>query len=250
MIDRQLDIKQAESIFVKFKCLNIVEFSKNQLSSIPDSLLNNERLLSLTIENNPVKTLKDVFNQATNLKHLELNNLAVKQENLFPNGINTKMKLFSLPKGLETLVLKAMQFAIMPFDLSSCSKSLRKLHFEAVAWPQLDEYGGVNAIITHEQIRKLYVNQFTEDEFTKLFKAFDSMGGSVKGVLQRHEILKLNAFVFKRFPRLASSALFPFHIDCLSGFPSSIFKLKNLTHLNLSYQVTEIYIYLMNSIDH
>ena len=228
VIDRPLTIKQPEEIFNKLKCLTLIDFSNNNIEEIPDSLLQTNSLLSLTIENNPIKSLKSAsFKQLRHLKNLELTNLSLNKDRLSLSGA----ELIVLPSRLESFDFSRMPFDSIPFDFGECKTSLTKLNFSGVQWPLVEEYGGVNAMITHEQIAKAYCNLMNENELAKVFRYFDTNGAAMKGVLQRKEMLKLAAFVFKRFARLRPTQASP------SGVPDVIFELKNLTVLNLSFQV-------------
>lgn len=231
MIDRVLNIKQPESIFLKFKCLTFVNFSNNNLESIPDSLMKNECLMYLEIVNNPIKTIKNEFKGLHSLKLLEFGNLSINENDLFKGKkINkiTESDLFRLPGGLEKLLIKSMPFSIIPFNLNDCKENLTELQFEGVHWPLIEEYGGVNALITLDQIQKLLDKQLTQSQITKLFKYLDSTNNN--GVLRSDEIIKLNAFIYKKFPRLTPNGKNP------SGVPTKVFELINLTLLNLSFQ--------------
>lgn len=233
----KLTISDPNSIFSRFKCLKIVDFSNCELEQIPDSLIENEQLIMLTIENNPIKSLKNNLDQLKSLKNLEIDKLSLNESSLFNTNKVKKADLFKLPKGIEKLALKSMQFSFIPFDLSECATSLVHFDFEGVRWPNLNEYGGMNASITHEQVCRFFQHQLTKKELEKLLSYFDSAGESVKGIIQQRMILKLNAFVFKHFPRLSPSQANPSTRANPSGVPEIIFDFSNLTHLNLSYQV-------------
>lgn len=217
---------------MNFKGLSIVNFSLNGLTEIPESLLSANELTSLEISKNPIKTLHNRFADSKKLEQLQLSNLSINQTNLFKKEAIENGDLFRLPQKLLKLTLKYMDFDSIPFSLDKCRNSLQELTFSGVPWPSIDDYGGVNAMITHEQIRAMLHYQLEDADFDKLFQYFNSAVSATKGILRGKEMLKLAAWIFKRFRRLTPSK------DCISGVPDSVFELTKLTLLDLSFQVS------------
>jgi Leucine-rich repeat (LRR) protein len=152
-----------------------------------------------------------MFKNNKNLKVLELGSLSINQNNLKENEI-------LLPETLKELNLTAMPFSYIPFNLDACSNTLNSLVFSGVEWPYPRGYG--NPIVQFDRLLR-YVNFIINDEQKQaLINHFDN---KKKAGLDSDDIYKFSAFLFKRFPRF-------------SQVPSIIFKLTNLTSLDLSFQ--------------
>ena len=159
------------------------------------------------------------------LIQLYLKNLPISQDDF------NKSKLIKLPNTLEKLDIDHTAFDFIPFDLSKCETKLKSFSFEGVPWVTLDEMGGASGLFSFENLVSKYSFLMTNDEIKKLFKDFDIDGNNVLSV---KEINKLNAFIFKKYKRIQTDVKF-------GGFPESLFKLKNLTYLNLSFHaITKI----------
>ena len=189
-----------------------VHFENNLIDEIPASLLNLSSLRHLAIINNSIARLKsDVFKQNKNLKILELGSLSINQNNLKESEV-------FLPDTLVKLSLSGMPFSYIPFNLDACLDSLTLFSFTGIEWPYPSDYGDS----THIEFDRLlvYLNCIiTEEQKKALTNHFDNKR---KG-LAADEIYKFSAFLFKKFPRL-------------NAIPSIVFKMSNLTSLDLSFQ--------------
>ncbi len=212
--------EDSANVFNNFKSLIRVDFENNKMIALPESLFNLKSIAQLNIALNPIKSLPNSFQNLKNLQILSLESLTLSDMN----------ENLVLPKKLKTLTAKSLPFKGVPFDLSNCLNTLTSLELSGVSWINFGDYGN-NAMFTLDQLTFNYRIWFNEAQIKKLFQTFDTKN---KGYLNEEEIIKFNAFLFKRIPRLGSEL----KADdiTLSGIPSVIFTLKNLTSLNLSYQ--------------
>jgi leucine-rich repeat kinase 2 len=209
------------------KSLKRLILDNNELNHFPAVFQKMKNLKTITIENNQINSFKSskLFLNYPNLVSLSLKNLRISQDD-FNNS-----KLMKLPKTLEKLEIDHMAFNFIPFDFSTCENTLKRFSFEGVPWVTLDEMGGSNGLFSFENLVSKYSFLMSSEELKKLFKDFDSDGNNVLSV---KEINKLNAFIFKKYKRIQSDANF-------GGFPKCLFKLNNLTYLNLSFHaITKI----------
>ena len=189
-----------------------VHFENNLINEIPASLLNLSSLRHLAIINNSIAQLKsDVFKHNKNLKILELGSLSINQNNLKESEV-------LLPDTLTKLILSGMPFSYIPFNLDVCFNSLTSFSFTGVEWPYPNDYGD-STYIKFDRLL-VYLNCIiTEEQKKTLTNHFDDKSRG----LAPDEIYKFSAFLFKKFPRLGT-------------IPSIVFKMSNLTCLDLSFQ--------------
>jgi Leucine-rich repeat (LRR) protein len=208
--------------------ISSLKLKNNNLSGFPALMLKMKNLKIISVEDNPIKSLaglSKLFLNFLKLVELSFNNMPISQDD-FNNS-----KLMKLPKTLEKLEIDHMAFDFIPFDFSTCENTLKRFSFEGVPWVTLDEMGGSNGLFSFENLVSKYSFLMSSEELKKLFKDFDSDGNNVLSV---KEINKLNAFIFKKYKRIQSDANF-------GGFPKCLFKLNNLTYLNLSFHaITKI----------
>lgn len=222
----KLEFENELIFFDKLSKLIEVELDGNEIKNIPFSVQNLKDLKSLIIRNNPISSLSgdksSIFDSLTNLYTLELDNLSL----LFDSA--NEVELISLPNSLHKLVLSRMALNFVPVNLKSCASSLTHFSFTGIPWINFDDYGGYNnSTLTYENINKEFGKIFPKETITQLFQHFDS---SNDGFLQKEEINKFNAFIFKKFNRLGEKP------ECPSGIPNVIFSLAYLETLDLSYQ--------------
>jgi Leucine-rich repeat (LRR) protein len=152
-----------------------------------------------------------VFKHNKNLKILELGSLSINQNNLKESEV-------LLPDTLTKLILSGMPFSYIPFNLDVCFNSLTSFSFTGVEWPYPNDYGD-STYIKFDRLL-VYLNCIiTEEQKKTLTNHFDDKSRG----LAPDEIYKFSAFLFKKFPRLGT-------------IPSIVFKMSNLTCLDLSFQ--------------
>lgn len=236
ILHHRVILTNPESIFSRFQFLTRIDLDENRLDKIPESIFSLETLMSLLIKSNPIKSFgdkqisKEKFSYLKNLVFLELNNLSINESSIFMSRPTNPTDLYSLPKNLTILRLKFMQFDYIPFNLIDCKYTLRKLAFSGVEMIDFDNYSASNAFITLEKIQHKYENLLSSEQITKIFNYYDSLH---KGYLVKEEMLRFNAFIFKKFPRIGDD---PETDSALGGIPAVIFEMKKLTHLDLSFQ--------------
>jgi Leucine-rich repeat (LRR) protein len=196
--------------------LEWIFLSNNDLEAIPSSFYTLNKLEILDIENNKLNNFhreRDLFKNMKSLKTLEIKNIKCDQ--------NREANVVELPESIENFSLKDFSSSSLPFRLTS---KLDTVVLRGFPWIDLDNYGGNNAMVSLENLlTELNENTkiFSEQEIRKLVNKLDENGN---GFLEKDEIVKLNAFIFKKFSRIENE------------IPNDIFQLENLTSLDLSYQ--------------
>lgn len=212
--------------FKNFKKLLKIELSNNQINNLPDSIFNLKSLQSLYIANNPLKNFGKMFSKLKDLKILKLDNLKVINQN----------ELISLPSKVCILHILRLGLNDMPFDISNCN--IEELIFSGVPWFDNDILAGTATRTSRRADDTFSKNVlisnlkavFDSNESLKIYENFDVQK---RGSLSSDELNKLNAFLFKRFPRIGSTDK---HLNC-GGIPKQIFDQKlSLKLLDLSYQ--------------
>ena len=193
----------------KLKYLTCIRFENNDLESLPQCLFELDNLMSLKITLNPIKEFDFNLNGLKNLKSFHLESLSLSK-----NSLAHKL---SLPGQINSLAFSSMMFDDLPFDFNNCKLSIQKLNFSGIDWFNLN---GLNGYRTLNFSQLAFRLGFYLDigQITKLMAHFDQ---SKSDQLNKQEILKLNAFIFKKFPRLVE-------------IPQVVFEMKNLTMLDLS----------------
>lgn len=237
-MNTNLKFESNEEIFPSRNKLLKIQWENNQLESIPKSIFNLKSLKSLEITNNPIKKLNyDGLSNMVNLEILELCRLNLKE------SFEIKSELKPLPKTVKILILSSLRLDYIPFDLSRNESSLNELVFSGIPWFSSDSFININDSFKtpsrRNQAGNITINRdvlieklneiFQKEESIKIFNYFDS---SRRGFLNIEELNKLNAFLFKRFPRLGGNSSYLEY----GGITEGIFKLSNLRLLNLSYQ--------------
>jgi Leucine-rich repeat (LRR) protein len=232
--DIKLEFENEKIFFDKLTSLIEVELDSNEIKSIPFSIQNLKDLKSLIIRNNPISSLNDnksssnksIFQSLTNLFTLQLDNLPLLNS-------ASENELISMPSSLNDLVLSRLPLNFLPMNLENCANSLNYFSFTGIPWINFEKYGGYNnSLLTYDNVNNEFGKMFPKETLTKIFHHFDF---SNDGFLQKEEINKLNAFIFKKFPRLGDKSSLKTSMHP-SGIPNVIFSLVNLKSLNLSYQ--------------
>jgi hypothetical protein len=213
-----LDLESDECL-ARFHDLHELKFMDNALTAIPKSVYKIKSLKTLQVGNNSIQSLENEFADLTRLEKLYL---------WYANKIVVKGPGLLLPQSLEELRMNEIVLDFIPFDLTSCSQSLQVLEFTGVSLIKVN----ANTIMTTEQIVSHFNVLSTEKQIMNLIPHFDYDGS---GVLENDEITSLNAFIFKKFPRLGLN-ISKENENVESGVPLSIFFLCNLVELDLSYQ--------------
>jgi hypothetical protein len=228
----KLIFEKDEKFFQKFQKLTSIQLDNCGLDSIPNSILNVKTLKSLTIINNnkiDISQTSNQFEDLNNLKFLILNNLTT-------TTTTTTTELISLPATIKTLEIKGLKLNYLPFNFNNCLQSIEKLTLSGVEWVTIDATVNKSFMKNREALISLFKHILTRNEINKLFDYFDA---DKSGFLSVDELFKLNAFIFKQFPRLGDN--FNDLEDNNKYFKSylKIFELKNLRLLDLSYQAVQ-----------
>lgn len=231
----QVEFSEDDSIYEGFKCLREIELAKNNLKYLPEKFYNLEKISTIRIEENPieylanprgVKSLEEVknFMKSSNLVNLILNTVSIKEKDLFGKlpFDHTNDKII-VPKGLQMLALDNVSFGHLLFDLAPAESTLNSLSLTGVSWFNFD----INAMVREEQVESLLGLHFDVDKVKKIYSYFDS---TKRGYLNYEEVRKLNAYIYKMFPRLGKDKVY------LGGLPDQIFRCVQLKILDLSYQ--------------
>ena len=224
LVNCQVVINESSVKEENLKMLKNIKFENNEIKEFPSIIKKMKNLKKIVIENSPLKSIPNslnLFETKSYLKELSLNKLPLSQE----SAVSNKVNLMKLPNNMEKLEMNHLAFDFIPFDLKNCENTLKWFSFEAFPWITVDEFGGSSGLFSFENLSNKYSSLMTHEELLKLFKDYDFDGNNL---LTIKEIYKLNAFIFKKYPRLQSDEKF-------GGIPETIFFIKNLTHLNLSF---------------
>lgn len=237
-------IFKEEHIFKHFKNLISVSLINNQIDLFPSSILNIKKLRSLNIVGSSFKnfntTSKNLFKHLKKLEFLELNSLPLTAEEL-----DISSEFIKLPETIKALRLSNLKLNIIPFDLKQCIENLTELKFSGINLIDIDNFTcGTTVMLNKDSLSKLMSHILNQNEIDKLFDHFDL---DKNGFLNGDELVKLNAFLFKKYPRLGenftiddcSSMESPVSNRCLQSY-LSIFELTNLKLLDLSFQAIKI----------
>jgi len=237
-----LNLDKEEKFFKKFKLLNSITLKSNKLTEFPSSILSAKRLNRLSIQNNPFKNFNsNSRNLFKHLKHLEILELINCPITLSDLGINDLSELIKLPETLRFLRMSGLRLNCIPFSLVTCKDSLKELYFIGAKWISVSGSFKDAQINRENLIDILEVsNGLNSDQVNRLFDYFDTDKNST---LNGEEIIKMNGFLYKKFPRLGDN----FSLEEFNNVDSnknnkfiqsflSIFEMKNLVILDLSYQ--------------
>ena len=216
-------------LFAGMDRLESLELMDNNRTIIPEDIFNLKSLKILRISGNKIDQIFKAKNGSVEkldtIQILELDNLKLNE---------TKERL-KISKEALKIKFSNMRFNGLPLKLDESKDTLKDLELSGVKWVNFDSYMiGSNFILTKDNLIKELKFVFNRDDITKLFATFDEDNN---GYLNYSEANKLNAFIFKKFPRLGSNKD---TCDLLGGIPAEIFELKYLTSLNLSYQAITI----------
>lgn len=213
LINVPITIDSAD-FFKLFRSLTKIKLIQNNLEIFPSSLLEINGLKMLSFSN--VINLESVsFESLFNLEILELENIKVKEN---------KKILISLPNSVRSLKVSKSSFNHFFFCINP--ESIFELKLSGIALIDMDKYGKSNSLISGENFkRELRTSKIiSQDQAGKLFNHFDS---NMNGFLDFNEMLKINAFLFKKYLRLGPN------------LPNEIYKMINLQSLDLSFQSIE-----------
>ena len=238
-----LGVDKEEKFFKKFKLLNSITLKSNKLKEFPSSILNAKRLNRLSIQNNPIKNFnsnsRNIFKHLKNLEILELINCPITLSDLGMS--DSSSELIKLPETLRLLRMSSLRLNCIPFSLVTCKNSLKELYFIGAKWISVS-VSLKEAQINRENLIDILEasNGLNSDQVNKLFDYFDTDKNST---LNGEEITKMNGFLYRKFPRLGDNFSPEEFNDADSNKSNkfiqsymSIFELKNLVVLDLSYQ--------------
>ena len=235
------NLDRDEKFFKKFKNLTSITLSNNKLKEFPGSILNVKKLKRLSIQNNAIKnfntTSRTLFKHLKCLDTLELINCPITVQDL---GMNESMDLIKLPDTLKLLRLVSLRLNCLPFSLNTCKGSLTELYFSGARWVNQGVSLKETQISRESLVELLSTIGLSESEANKIFDYFDADKNST---LNGEEITKVNAFIYKKFPRLGEN----FTLDEFNNVDAnktnkfiqsyvSIFEMNNLIILDLSFQ--------------
>ncbi|CAF0705574.1 unnamed protein product, partial [Brachionus calyciflorus] len=202
-----------DSIFTKFIYLNQLRLINNNLQDIPRSILNLENLKSLAFNNELISDNLN-FENMINLQTLEIKNIEMK---------NTT-RVINLPNCLRSLKVSNSSFSHFCFNLNK--ESIQEFELKGIPLLDLYKYSKNDSLISLENLISGFEGTLLikKEQIKKLFEFFDS---NSNGYLDLNEIVKFNAFIFKKYNRLGPQ------------IPSIIFEMINLKTLELSYQAIE-----------
>lgn len=204
-----------ENIFQHFKNLVHLKLWYNHLKYLPPSILKMENLKILLYQNE-IEARSLNFKNMSSLEMLEIENLDINDPNM----------MVELPDCAETIRVSRSCFG--HFFLSLKPESVINLKMSGIPLFDMDKYGKSNSLISKDNfLKEIGKSKFLSSEFIeKLFNHFDF---NSNGFLETDEIIKINAFLFKKFLRIGPD------------FPQVILQMKNLVTLDLSFQsITQI----------
>ena len=217
-----------ETLFANNEKLKTLQLENNQLDTLPKSIYNLKSLKYIELTNNPLRKLIN-FENFKNLEIIHLENLKISYSEL-------KDGPKKLPEKIKVLVLDKLRLNVIPFELGNSTSQLKELVFSGIPWISSEVVSRFtrsrsqkNVMFDKETVIEQLNRIFDAQESAKLFSYFDPANS---GFLKLEELNKLNAFIFKRLPRLGDNDNF---FD-FGGITPSIFELTSLTKLNLSYQ--------------
>lgn len=198
------------NFFLHLKNLIYLKLWHNNLSLVPESIFKLEKLKSFSFVNNIVADNLN-FDQMRSLETLELENLEISE----------KGKEICLPSEIQNLKIARSSFSHFIFKLNPANI----LNLKLIGVPFLDLKTCLknNSLLSKDSFLKEISKTkiLSSDQIDKLFDYFDS---NSNGYLEPDEILKLNAFLFKKFLRLGPQ------------LPRVIFEMTHLEILDLSFQ--------------
>ncbi|CAF3553209.1 unnamed protein product [Rotaria sordida] len=228
------------------KYLTYLSLENNDLSIIQIDIQYLDQLNYLKLIENPFETLPLNCLSSKSLQYVELSRLGRLIEIDSNSRISSKLK---------TLLITESILITLPQTLAVDARAkLTKLTLNGVPWWGASGLS-VNEVVKYDSFLKKFVIFLDSDELGKIYRMYDE---DVNGVLSFSEINLMNAHMYRYIPRLrpsntkipnsGRSSVEPtntnesdilkqesFSSD-LSGIPSVIFYLENLTELSMEYQ--------------
>ncbi|RNA31792.1 serine threonine- kinase pats1 [Brachionus plicatilis] len=204
-----------ENFFKHFDHLVHLKLWYNHLNYIPPSIFEMEKL-KIFLYQNRLNEADLNFKNMSSLEMLEIENLEIKDANM----------MVQMPDRIETIRISRSSFG--HFFLNLNPENMINLKMSGIPLFDMDKYSRNNSLISKENFTKeIGKSKFLSFDFIeKLFCHFDA---NSNGYLESEEIIKINAFLFKKFLRIGPD------------FPMIIFQMTNLLTLDLSFQaITQI----------
>jgi hypothetical protein len=209
------------------KCLNLrnIELIQNDLKEFPLNLfkeIEDCSLQQIIIDNNPLTHIPADLFLMQSLRSLVLTRLNI--TNLPDNWLNDQVYI----SGIKSIHISQTKLKTLPNDLIIGNYSLESLTFQGVhlILPENESQWSF-LMIDLNKFKSLYCpNLFSHDEAKQIFQMIDT---DKNNLLDTKEIQKLNAYIFKSFPRLGGTTVG-------ENITSKIFKCLTLTYLDLSFQ--------------
>ncbi len=211
-----LDTDQfTENFFKPFKSLVRLELVNSRFKKLPASLKKLTKLewLEISTVDLHYSSLVDSLTELNSLSKLKL-------ENLKCDASSTSV--IKVPASLTYLNLTNFQQNFIPIDLTE--SNLKTLKCRGVPLVSMAK----NEQMSLAKATELYISFLTAEQIEDVFELIQS---DLTQYLNARDIVKFNAFIWKRFPRLGDN------VDVnQSGIPTSLFSITSLTELDLSYQ--------------
>lgn len=206
----KIKLENEEKFFKKFKKLEKLELCNNGLTSLPPTIAKLKSLQWLEISHNEISldNIIECFQKLSSLKIFAMNNLKFE--------FTKEKSLVKIPKSLKSLLIKNSTQNCIPFDI--VKSELTHLNFCGVGLIDIDKINKRNPL-SLKYAAEFYKNIFSEEQLDSIFSIIHE---SRTAYLDVNETLKLNALVFKKFPRLGDDFQ-------SSGISNEILSIKTLT---------------------
>ena len=209
------------NFFNKFKYLTKLQLTNCR--GLASSIFKLKLLKYLEISNNPNDLFAYNFKSLSSLVHLKLDN---------PMFASNNKQILPLPGSLQVLELLNLNLNYLPFNIDNCVLVSFKC-----SGVKLCISANKNELTNLSQIKEIYSNYFSNSD-EQLPELFNQIHQSKTEYLNHRELMKLNAFLFKRFARLGDTISGPSKYEGLtmSGIPPTVFDRTLLKELDLSGQ--------------
>ena len=210
-----------QNFFNKFKYLTKLQLT--DCGQLAASIFKLKLLKYLEITNNPNDLFNYNFKGLSSLIHLKLDN---------PIFASKNKQTLALPGSLQILELLNLNLNYLPFNIENCQ--LVRLKCSGI---KLCISANKNELTNLSQIKEIYSSYFSKSD-EQLPELFNQIHQSKTEYLNHRELMKLNAFLFKRFSRLGDtiSGSPKYEGLAMSGIPPAVFDRTLLKELDLSGQ--------------